>query len=73
MNMANVIGGFGSAKNSGEVPEGRIAIVDRHGRYRGHCGPKMTETSMLRFGIKGPVRLGKFKKRTAWIERPNRG
>ncbi len=50
------------------APPGRLAIIDRHGRYRGHVGPRATAASMWHFGISGPVRLGEFKKRPAWIE-----
>lgn len=70
--MTNVTGGYGSAKNSGEVPENRIAIIDRHGNLRGHCGPTMTEASMSRFGLRNGAVLGKHKGRIAWIERPHR-
>lgn len=36
----------------GALRKGRIAIFDRAGNRRGTCGPKMTEASMPRFGLK---------------------
>jgi len=50
----------------GTVPEGRLAIVDHNGAIRGHCGAKMTEASMPRFGLKHGATLKKIDGKNCW-------
>lgn len=52
----------------GAVREGRIPIYDRSRNLRGHCGPRMTEASMPRFGLTHGATLGVYKGRKAWLE-----
>jgi len=50
----------------GEVPPGKIAVVDRKGRLRGHVGPKATSVTAARFTGEHGAKLTKDGDRTSW-------
>lgn len=65
----NVIGGYGAAKRRAhvnEAPAGRIGIIDRDGHYRGHVGPRASQATVARFGVRG-AKLKRVKGKQCWI------
>lgn len=54
---------------AGTVAEGRIAILDSDLNMRGQCGPKMTEASMSRFGLKHGATLKTIDGKKCWVGR----
>jgi hypothetical protein len=56
----------------GQVPDGRIAIVDAAGNIRGHVGPRVTAITARRFGVRN-AELKKVNGRLEWHgESPSR-
>jgi hypothetical protein len=50
----------------GQVPAGRIAIVDYAGNVRGHCGATATQALVSRFGVGRNAELKTVKGRKEW-------
>lgn len=46
-----------------------LLIIDRCRNLRGRCGPRMSQASLPRFGLRNGARLGKYKGHDAWLER----
>jgi hypothetical protein len=54
------------ARRPGEVPPGKIAVLDRDGNVRGHVGPKATAATAARFTNQLGAKLTKKDGRTSW-------
>jgi len=50
-------------RKPGEVPPGRIAVLDRAGNLRGHVGPKATSVTASRFTGEFGATLTKAKRK----------
>jgi hypothetical protein len=49
------------------IPAGRIPVLDHKKIMRGHVGPKATEATLPRFGLKHGGSLQTCKGRTCWV------
>jgi hypothetical protein len=56
----------------GEVPQGRLPVIDRHGNLRGRVGPKATAPTASRFTNNPDMKLGEHAGRTCWLEGSNK-
>lgn len=50
----------------GEVPPGKIAVLDQRGNLRGHVGPRATSVTATRFTGKAGAKLAKKDGRDSW-------
>jgi len=57
-------------RKPGDVPPGRLAIVDRDGNVRGHVGRTATQATVKRLLGSYDTKLGRHKGRPAWIQQP---
>jgi hypothetical protein len=56
----------------GEVPKGRLPVIDRLGNVRGHVGSKASAPTAARFTNNPDMALGTHDGRTCWIEGSNK-
>lgn len=49
------------------IPAGRIPVLDHKKIMRGHVGPKATEATLPRFGLKHGGSLQTVKGRQCWV------